>query len=350
MEPRFGHDFSDVRVHEGKEASTAADEINADAFTYGKDIVFADGRYNPGSHKGRSLLAHELTHVIQQRQGLAGRPRLQRQICDLTPGGRCDAKREPPNAGMRLDADTLAKRIAGVRRAITQLKSTYPLAVANMGHWLDGGGATRRIALSEFDFSKPDAGVLRHLQEIWRPEFEDGIRRRLERGHDDPLRREGSEATMRYCSSVRAVPFVSTEDGSVPTPGMENDLAVSFGGYTMMSIVKVRALPKEGDRREFEVLSWRVQLCDRYNFNAGSIAAVPIPADVPLDRLRELEDAFPAGVISIHENYAYSGYNVVTTDDDWFQDIAASGGAQDYDMYSEEFDAPSSVTGKFVIG
>jgi len=349
MEPRFGHAFDDVRVHVGTEASDAAARLGANAFTYGSRIVFADGQYDPGSAKGNALLAHELAHVVQQRHEPTGRPRVQRQICDLSVGGKCDAKAEGPNAGKSLDPQTLAERVAGVRRAIERLRSTYPLAVANMGHWLDGGGATRQIPLSEFDFANPDAGVVRQLQDIWRPAFEDGIRRRLERGHKDSLRRPGSEADMRYCTSARAVPFTKTGDGYAPTPGMENDLAVAFGGYTMMSMVRVRALPHEGDRRDFQVLSWRVQLCDRYNFNAGSIAAVPIPAEVPLDRLKELQGAFPEGVINVHENYFGSGYHVVITDDDWFQDIAASGGATDYDMYSAEFDAPASVTGNFVI-
>lgn len=68
FEPRFGRDFSDVRVHTGQQASRAAESIDADAFTHGKDIVFRRGKYDPHSRDGKELLAHELTHVVQQNE------------------------------------------------------------------------------------------------------------------------------------------------------------------------------------------------------------------------------------------------------------------------------------------
>jgi hypothetical protein len=67
MEQRFGTDFGHVRVHSGAEASAAAVSVNANAFTVGHDVVFGTGKYAPGSDVGRRLLAHELTHVVQQR-------------------------------------------------------------------------------------------------------------------------------------------------------------------------------------------------------------------------------------------------------------------------------------------
>lgn len=66
FEPRFGRDFSQVRVHTGNTAAGMARELNAQAFTYGKNIFFNDGNYSPGTSSGNNLLAHELTHVIQQ--------------------------------------------------------------------------------------------------------------------------------------------------------------------------------------------------------------------------------------------------------------------------------------------
>jgi Domain of unknown function (DUF4157) len=66
MEQRFGHDFSRVRVHTDAEAGRSAREVNANAYTVGQNIVFGASRYAPGSVSGRRLLAHELTHVIQQ--------------------------------------------------------------------------------------------------------------------------------------------------------------------------------------------------------------------------------------------------------------------------------------------
>jgi|RhiMetdeSRZDD1v2_1073273.scaffolds.fasta_scaffold31535_4 Domain of unknown function (DUF4157) len=69
MEPRFGYDLGDVRVHTGSDAVQMTRDLNAEAFTSGKDVYFASGTYNPGTPTGMRLLAHELTHVIQQRQG-----------------------------------------------------------------------------------------------------------------------------------------------------------------------------------------------------------------------------------------------------------------------------------------
>ncbi|MDT0319351.1 eCIS core domain-containing protein [Streptomyces millisiae] len=69
MEARLGADFSDVRVHTGPAAHESAREVGARAYTVGNDVVFQRDAYDPGSHQGRTTLAHELTHVIQQRNG-----------------------------------------------------------------------------------------------------------------------------------------------------------------------------------------------------------------------------------------------------------------------------------------
>lgn len=74
FEPRFGHDFSRVRIHMGPEAAASAKAIGAAAYTVGSDIVFGDGRYAPKSGAGRFLLAHELTHVVQQIPVLSRQP------------------------------------------------------------------------------------------------------------------------------------------------------------------------------------------------------------------------------------------------------------------------------------
>lgn len=66
MGRRFGHDFSGVRVHTGAAAEQSARNVNAHAYTVGQDIVFGASRFAPGTHAGRRLLAHELTHVVQQ--------------------------------------------------------------------------------------------------------------------------------------------------------------------------------------------------------------------------------------------------------------------------------------------
>ena len=66
VEPRFGHDFSRVRVHADEKAAESAQAVNALAYTVRQDIVFGTGQYKPETSEGRYLLAHELTHTIQQ--------------------------------------------------------------------------------------------------------------------------------------------------------------------------------------------------------------------------------------------------------------------------------------------
>jgi hypothetical protein len=78
MEPRFGHDFSRVRVHSGGGAAEAARALQAKAYTIESDIVFGSNEYAPETPEGRRLLAHELAHVVQQRD--AGRESLSTQL------------------------------------------------------------------------------------------------------------------------------------------------------------------------------------------------------------------------------------------------------------------------------
>lgn len=73
FEPRFGHDFSQVRIHDDAEAARSAREVAAHAYTVGPHVVFASGRYAPDSASGRELLAHELAHVVQQTGGASQR-------------------------------------------------------------------------------------------------------------------------------------------------------------------------------------------------------------------------------------------------------------------------------------
>lgn len=74
MEQRFGHDFSRVRVHVDAAADQSARDLKARAYTVGSDIVFRAGRFQPDTNAGRRLLAHELTHVVQQQQHGAAEP------------------------------------------------------------------------------------------------------------------------------------------------------------------------------------------------------------------------------------------------------------------------------------
>jgi hypothetical protein len=85
MEPRFGHDFSGVRVHTDARAAESARSVNALAYTVGRNVVFGTGQYAPGTGEGRRLLAHELTHVVQQG-GMSSGGALQSKLTIGQPG------------------------------------------------------------------------------------------------------------------------------------------------------------------------------------------------------------------------------------------------------------------------
>jgi hypothetical protein len=95
MQSRFGTDFSSVRVHTDAQAGQAATALGAKAFTTGEDVVFGPGHYRPGTSDGTRLIAHELAHVAQQRQG-SGTPAAAEQHAHqaantVSAGGQVDA-------------------------------------------------------------------------------------------------------------------------------------------------------------------------------------------------------------------------------------------------------------------
>jgi Domain of unknown function (DUF4157) len=81
METKMGADFSDVKIHTGSNANEMSEDINAKAFAHGQDIYFKSLAYDPYSKEGKELLAHELWHTVQGRNGMGGK--LRRQVEDI---------------------------------------------------------------------------------------------------------------------------------------------------------------------------------------------------------------------------------------------------------------------------
>jgi hypothetical protein len=104
---RFGHDFRQVRIHDGPASAKAAREAGAQAFTLGHDIYFGEGRRRPDSGAGRELMAHELAHTLQARPGVISRRVLEPSLPDPDAAGPARS----PQAGAA--ADTLGDLLAG---------------------------------------------------------------------------------------------------------------------------------------------------------------------------------------------------------------------------------------------
>ena len=113
MEAGLGADFGSVRVHDGPQAAASAHAVQAQAYTVGDEIVFDHGAYQPGTEPGRHTLAHELTHVVQQRSGPV----------EGTPTGDGVSVSDPGDR-FELDAEATASRFSagtiGVQRATSE--------------------------------------------------------------------------------------------------------------------------------------------------------------------------------------------------------------------------------------
>ena len=103
FERRFGYDFGAVRVHRDRAAERAAEKLGAVAFTVGRDVVFGSGRYQPHTVPGRALVAHELTHVVQQDSGRRHTgPAIRRQTPRPAPGAEPNPGPTPGEMGDKL--------------------------------------------------------------------------------------------------------------------------------------------------------------------------------------------------------------------------------------------------------
>ncbi len=115
MEQRFGYDFSRVRVHSGTAAEQSAREVNAHAYTVDHNIVFGTGQLAPGTREGRRLLAHELTHFLQQMStARIGEVELAESNTDL--GKKADPFASQPDYGSTLNTTPVGTRLVLSRK------------------------------------------------------------------------------------------------------------------------------------------------------------------------------------------------------------------------------------------
>jgi hypothetical protein len=115
MEPRFGHDFSKVRVHADEHAAQSANAVDALAYTVGHDVVFASGRYAPHMADGRKLLAHELTHVVQHGDAQGGPALMPGELSMSSPND--PAEREAEGCSKRVVTNESPERISSIAPA-----------------------------------------------------------------------------------------------------------------------------------------------------------------------------------------------------------------------------------------
>jgi len=143
MQARFGADLSSVRIHTGATADTLSRAVQAEAFTTGSDIFFRAGRFTPDSDSGRLLLAHELTHVVQQPSASAGG-----QLVVTAPDDAAEVEAAAVAKAVvsRSSAAEAAEPSSRVRRGILRFASHEH---RDIGQEATGGGVTVEIDLGD---------------------------------------------------------------------------------------------------------------------------------------------------------------------------------------------------------
>lgn len=139
MESRFGHDFSRVRVHTDARAGEAAAAVGARAFTGNRAIVFGAGEYAPRTESGRRLLAHELTHVVQQQAGSPVNTSIQRKLVDQA-GREIKVNLDKVKPGDSVTPEFPKKANRSVRKDTTRIVNAMlktPSGLSALRNWIN---------------------------------------------------------------------------------------------------------------------------------------------------------------------------------------------------------------------
>src|SRR5260370_22910978 len=309
MEPRFGNDFSGGRVNGDEKEGESGRAVNGVGYTVGRDVVVGAGEYAPITIAGKRLLAHELTHVVQQGSQskrfdtklvlntpadsyeqeadhianlvttdsnqphipIAFHPSgyypvasLQRKVeCSLEP-----IEKECNNATARcmtVDDDCKKKfpKPSDLDNAIATGKSMIgflnfgPNAKKNFLHWLDNSGTEIAMPASLFENHKGTKAALL----VHREKFIEGTRRRLESGELLP--------------DTVSEQIVFTGHADSFTFDTSDDLAYAVGGFQLCSKVRVNA-KKIGDNKFMVIfVEWIAQAFDCYNWDPGKGIKIP---------------------------------------------------------------------------
>ncbi|MDD5267122.1 MAG: DUF4157 domain-containing protein [Methylococcales bacterium] len=186
MEQRFGHDFSGVRVHSGAAAEQSARELNALAYTVGRNIVFDTGKFAPSTNDGQRLLAHELTHVVQQR---GQRVASQMKLAVSTPG----------DAGER-EADAAADAVIH-GRSVPSIAHVFP-------------SIQRKCHAAELGAPNPDCAPSQQGVVGWQFQFKVGC--------DDLLPGEEAKISKPKVGNQLKIHGFASQEGD---PGFNSDLS-----------------------------------------------------------------------------------------------------------------------------
>ena len=201
MEPRFGRDLGGVRVHTDSAAARASKMLSANAFTVGRDIHFAEGQYRPDTTPGRRLLAHELTHTVQQSGGGVDGASVIARSPDVVSHRHDASERE---------ADSIADRVASGSPVTTRISTSQTIIQRQ-----DDGGSPSPSPLAD-----QDAGTPAPAEPGASADYQQGYQDGVNGGDSQPGPRAGDTLTDYNEGYAKGHYEFSrqTASGTAPTP------------------------------------------------------------------------------------------------------------------------------------
>ena len=202
MEVAFGTDFSGVKVHTDSQSDQLNRSIQARAFTTGQDVFFRQGEYNPGSRGGQELLAHELTHVVQQNGGAVQRSSLnflQQSSASASNGGIALVQRASLNSIERLSWDETGKEMwsanpsdpSPIAQHINKLVKEGVLNTTNVSEFVSGHAIA--AAMGGKNHESNIVGWDKETHEIKQTEFEWAVLKGQQSTYTDALPPQANE-------------------------------------------------------------------------------------------------------------------------------------------------------------
>jgi hypothetical protein len=205
FEPRFGRDFSGVRVHVGRKAAESARAVNALAYAVGSSLVFGEGQYAPGAASGKALLAHELTHVVQQDFGRSASSGPLR-VTSSNDG----AEREASQAESALRAGQAFAATSGHARRLARYGHSWSCKDVHLGPFIWPGHAyAKKIVDKAIDLTdgRPiDSSTKRTIESLFGSGSTDPSKLQTINGNFKKIRKALDEQYNYHCSGKDAPP------------------------------------------------------------------------------------------------------------------------------------------------
>ena len=256
MEAAFGRDLGAVRTFSGASVDAEARRLGAAAFTIGPAVALPSSAPAMRSPAGRRLLAHELTHVLQQER--AGSALVQRAECSLGhldkecagAAASCASGAADYCATTYPTAAKLDEKWRKIDQLATDQSGELPNAAANLHHFLGATGVERVMPSEVFASHKKTIAAL----DVHREKLLAGAKKRLENGTTAP---GALSEEMAWTGTVQTFNM------------LKEDLGLAVGGFTLCSKARFTATKGSGDTYDVTLDPWTAQAFDCYNWDPG---------------------------------------------------------------------------------